>query len=693
MVENTNDSGTGSLRAEVAAAQSGDTIVFSHKVYGRTITLTSGPIVDTGTSLTIHGPGAARLTVSGDDQSGIFNLVPSDPSHPPFAVSITGLTLADAAGPDSSPSEAINDTNASLTLGQDVIADNQNGGVEVVSGYTSSFPPPPTVSVTITRSAFLDNQCDFPGGGLFVSGVVLSVGSSLFEGNSVPTNSGALGGAIYISGTPATDSAGGVSSTIDGSRFIGNSALWFGGAIENDGEALTISDTSFIGNQAKFGGGALENNWSGPGFGGDPTGALSIQGSTFMNNQAIGFNSDSVFGTTASGGAIDLSNLREAVSISGSTFIGDLAQGGDGGSGVGGSGSGGAISETFSDPELVKPTTFAVNGCTFIGNQAVGGRGDSGGGLAQGGAVSVTSFASSTIAGSDFRRNGAVGGSGGAGETIPFPDKMDLAAFGGAIQMASVGPATISGDLFDGNTAQGGEGGPGLSGGTAEGGAINGYYATMTLSDLHFVGNQASGGGGGDAAPGSSASGGPGGQAAGGAFAYFDFYGDLVGGLAATITDVHSSGDQAIGGAGGSGDGAGAGGTGGDALGGGIWNGGFLTLSSGQFSGDRATGGTGGPGGVGGAGGDGGNGWGGALASGVSGIPDDALSLSVADSRFSGNRADGGEGGFGTTEGAAGEGNGGAIAILAGPATIARSKFAGNKASTSGDDIYGTYAP
>ena len=85
---NTNDSGYGSLRAEVAAAQSGDTIVFAPKLDGKTITLTSGPIADTGTSLQILGPGAALLTVSGNNQSGIFNLQPTDVNQPPFAVSI-----------------------------------------------------------------------------------------------------------------------------------------------------------------------------------------------------------------------------------------------------------------------------------------------------------------------------------------------------------------------------------------------------------------------------------------------------------------------------------------------------------------------------------------------------------------------------------------------------------------------------
>src|SRR5262245_19007280 len=44
-VLNNNDSGPGSLRADLAAAQSGDTIRFAGKLAGQTITLTGGELV------------------------------------------------------------------------------------------------------------------------------------------------------------------------------------------------------------------------------------------------------------------------------------------------------------------------------------------------------------------------------------------------------------------------------------------------------------------------------------------------------------------------------------------------------------------------------------------------------------------------------------------------------------------------
>src|SRR5580765_3634734 len=72
-VLNTADSGAGSLRAAIAAAQSGDRIVFDPSLDGQTITLTSGELAITQ-SLSIKGRGAEHLTVSGNDSSRVFRV-------------------------------------------------------------------------------------------------------------------------------------------------------------------------------------------------------------------------------------------------------------------------------------------------------------------------------------------------------------------------------------------------------------------------------------------------------------------------------------------------------------------------------------------------------------------------------------------------------------------------------------------
>lgn len=61
-VTNILDSGAGSLRAEIAAAQPNDTIVFAPSLKGQTITLTGGELV-INKSMSIQGPGAGQLTI------------------------------------------------------------------------------------------------------------------------------------------------------------------------------------------------------------------------------------------------------------------------------------------------------------------------------------------------------------------------------------------------------------------------------------------------------------------------------------------------------------------------------------------------------------------------------------------------------------------------------------------------------
>src|SRR5262249_15496042 len=58
-VLNNLDSGSGSLRAEIAASKLNDSIVFAPSLNGQTITLTSGEFLITH-SLTITGPGAGN---------------------------------------------------------------------------------------------------------------------------------------------------------------------------------------------------------------------------------------------------------------------------------------------------------------------------------------------------------------------------------------------------------------------------------------------------------------------------------------------------------------------------------------------------------------------------------------------------------------------------------------------------------
>jgi hypothetical protein len=97
LVIGTGDAGvgvgfTGDLRyaIEQADRETGDsTIVFAPTLSGKTIALNTGPLAinkPSGT-LTIRGPGAGELTISGGQQTQVFNVAPSS------RATISGLTI------------------------------------------------------------------------------------------------------------------------------------------------------------------------------------------------------------------------------------------------------------------------------------------------------------------------------------------------------------------------------------------------------------------------------------------------------------------------------------------------------------------------------------------------------------------------------------------------------------------------
>ena len=120
-------------------------------------------------------------------------------------------------------------------------------------------------AVTVADCTFSNNQ-NFLGGAILNHGM-LTVTDSSFVGNWGP------GGAIYNDG----------SGVVAGCTFSGNSAAAFnpvdadGGAVYNAAGSLAISDSTFVGNSAQYSGGAIENR-----------GALSLVQCTITQNQALG---------------------------------------------------------------------------------------------------------------------------------------------------------------------------------------------------------------------------------------------------------------------------------------------------------------------------------------------------------------------------------------------------------------------
>ena len=201
-VMNNQDSGVGSLRADIAAAQSGDTIVFAPNLNGQTITLTSGELSITK-GLTIQGPGAGQLTVSGNNMYRAFEVNAGQP------VILSGLRM----------------------IGRDTFGANP-----LVGGAILNHTVLTVSGCTITGHAQLGGGIgNF--GTLTVSGCTL-IGASASEGSGIfNSTSGNL-----------TVSASTLSSDSDGGYLSDGGGIYAGGL-------ATLTNCTLSGNTAGLGGG------------------------------------------------------------------------------------------------------------------------------------------------------------------------------------------------------------------------------------------------------------------------------------------------------------------------------------------------------------------------------------------------------------------------------------------------------
>src|SRR5262249_52909552 len=148
------DSGAGTLRQAIADACATDSITFSLGGAAQTITLTSGELV-IGKNLTITGPGAALLTLSGNNASRVFHLTSGR------TVSISDVTIAN--GPASRGGfgifgGAIFNQSSALTIARSTIRDSvASDGTTGFAGAIYNFANPSDASLTITASTLSGN--------------------------------------------------------------------------------------------------------------------------------------------------------------------------------------------------------------------------------------------------------------------------------------------------------------------------------------------------------------------------------------------------------------------------------------------------------------------------------------------------------------------------------------------------------
>ncbi len=239
------------LRDAIEDAASGDTINFS--VTG-TITLTNGHLI-ISKNLTISGPGATQLAVSGNNASRIFVISPG------FTTAISGLTIRNAFIADGSLGAGIYNA-GTLTLANNTVSGNSNA-----SGHGGGIVNEPSGTLTITGCTISGNSAnsDSDGGGI-INGGSLTVINSTISGNSATS----VGGGIYtalgtvtiinstISGNSSTNIGGGIYTalgtvTIINSTISGNSATGFGGGIYISNTPVNVRNTLIAGNTTSNG--------------------------------------------------------------------------------------------------------------------------------------------------------------------------------------------------------------------------------------------------------------------------------------------------------------------------------------------------------------------------------------------------------------------------------------------------------
>jgi hypothetical protein len=207
-VTNNLDGPVGSLRAEIKAANSGDTIVFTPSLNGQTIKL-GGSELAINKNLDIEGLGAANLTISGGNTSRVFDVSSSSAN-----VTLAGMTITGGNGYSGVSGDTYYNqfggailNFGTLTVSNSTISGNSasigggisNDGDETLSGCTIS-----------------GNSASYEGGGIYAAnffdyrgipyGGTLTVSNSVVLNNVAPVGYGAdifaeLYASVYVDGS------------------------------------------------------------------------------------------------------------------------------------------------------------------------------------------------------------------------------------------------------------------------------------------------------------------------------------------------------------------------------------------------------------------------------------------------------------------------------------------------------------
>lgn len=284
-VTSTADSGVGSLRAIVAAANADDTINFA--VTG-TITLTSGQVV-LDKRLIIVGPGPSQLTISGNNTSRVFVISDSNATSD-SPVSLSGLRLTggnpNASNPPGSCPAAAGGSGGAIAALESVTFANLE-----IDGNTSArnagglgwFPTQSGQTFVMTDSVIRNNTSlcagaltSVNGGGLMfsVDATFPTSGTANFMPGTLTIVDSVISGNIAANGNAAlTGNGGGILSS------------WIAPMPQAARTILIRSEVSD--NIARFGGGILAANDSPDAQTTNGKGAITLYDTTVSGNSAL----------------------------------------------------------------------------------------------------------------------------------------------------------------------------------------------------------------------------------------------------------------------------------------------------------------------------------------------------------------------------------------------------------------------
>jgi hypothetical protein len=270
-----------------------------------TITLVHGTLM-VSKALELSGPEADLLTVSGNHQSGVFDIeAPAGQS-----VVLSDLTIADGTGSGHNgmfvAGGALFNNNATVTLNRATVTDNSvpaHGYGGAIFNYHGTMQ--------LNGTSVSNNRLN--GGGVFGLSIdnfyfgTMTLNRCTVSGNAGAQNQGNIRseGAMAINASVISDNGGNIASgpgaiTITDSILTRNTGAFVGGALLTGGRALIV-DTTIANNVAINSGGGIYND----------VGQITVRGSTISGNMAV-------YG----GGII---TLRGTLTLTNSTISGNTA--------------------------------------------------------------------------------------------------------------------------------------------------------------------------------------------------------------------------------------------------------------------------------------------------------------------------------------------------------------------------------